>query len=529
MTKHKITAVVVLITVLTLVTRLVRLDLVPPHLSNDEISIAYDAYSITRTLRDEHNHFLPLSFQSHGTYKAPLTIYLTSPLVFFLGNNDYSARLLSAILGGLTVMILGLLIYELSHNCLLALISSLVLSIAPWHIYSSRMLLESNIALFFVVLGIYLLFYGYHQQKNLAIIGSYFSLALSIYAYHTEWGFVPLLILVLWFFYRHDFAKKPISYLGASLFLLTLLPLLIDFLHNLSWSRAGTEIIFKDPYVAQYLANQSLNILQKGLFVVNFILGNYSKYTDLGYMFFNGLNLLPQEDPFQVGLFLAPLLPCFIIGFFHIKKYFPEHTKFIYSWVIISPLVPALTWGNVNNVRNLISVIPYSIIIAVGALVIWSFLRNNLFLKAGAVCLIVVFFVYFLAIYYYHFPYENGVNYQYGYKQIAQYIKPIYSQFDKIVVDPRFGDYNMYSGVPHLYLSYYTNLDPHLLLKRRETPNSLFFDKYEMRPINWNWEIPKPSYLYIVPVSNLPTSEKLKKLTEINLPNHKPAFALFTL
>lgn len=119
--------VIFLILITTLLTRFVGLDFSPPHLSNDEISIAFDAYSISKTLHDSHNHFLPLSFQSHNTYKAPLAIYLTIPTTILLGNNDYSARLPSAILGSLTVLILGLLIYELTKKRSLALLGSLFL------------------------------------------------------------------------------------------------------------------------------------------------------------------------------------------------------------------------------------------------------------------------------------------------------------------------------------------------------------------------------------------------------------------
>src|SRR3972149_10990397 len=103
---------IVLIAITTIFTRFTGLSQIPPHLSNDEISIAYDAYSVSKTLRDEHNQFLPISFKSHGTYKTPLTVYLTSISVRLFGNSDFSARLPSSLLGSLTVFILGLLAYE---------------------------------------------------------------------------------------------------------------------------------------------------------------------------------------------------------------------------------------------------------------------------------------------------------------------------------------------------------------------------------------------------------------------------------
>lgn len=82
-----------IIIILGLILRLAGLNLTPPHLSNDEISIAYDAYSISRNFRGEHGTYLPLSFQSHGTYKAPLYTYILAPIQYILGNKQWVARL----------------------------------------------------------------------------------------------------------------------------------------------------------------------------------------------------------------------------------------------------------------------------------------------------------------------------------------------------------------------------------------------------------------------------------------------------
>ena len=68
--KRKYLMIVFSIAIVTLVTRFVNLSKSPPHLSNDEVSLAYDAYSRSKTLRDEHNNLIPISFESHGDYKA---------------------------------------------------------------------------------------------------------------------------------------------------------------------------------------------------------------------------------------------------------------------------------------------------------------------------------------------------------------------------------------------------------------------------------------------------------------------------
>src|SRR5262245_10036445 len=60
--------------VLALLLRAWALDLSPPSLDPDEVSIGYNAWSIWRTGRDEYGQPLPLSFRAFGEYKRPAYI-----------------------------------------------------------------------------------------------------------------------------------------------------------------------------------------------------------------------------------------------------------------------------------------------------------------------------------------------------------------------------------------------------------------------------------------------------------------------
>lgn len=520
---------VIIVAVFTLLTRFIALSSIPPHLSNDEISIVYDAYSVSKTLRDEHNHFLPLSFQSHSTYKAPLTAYLTIPSILIFGNSDFAARAPSAFLGSLTVLILGLLVFELSKNKYLSLLTSFILAISPYHILTSRMAYEPNIALFFFCLGLYLFFLSLRVNINFFILGSYIFFALSLYSYHTEWVFTPLIIALLLILNYKEIPHKRIYYFGILVFLILVSPLFIDYLNNLhTTARANTELLLKEPSLAIKLEDPNFLPWQKTSFILQAFLDKYSSYLNLSYIFFTGLNLQPSSDPFQVGLFLSPFLPFLFIGIFKLKEVFLKNSKFLYVLLLTSPLIPALTEGTQSHSRNLVSVIPISIISSVGIFVFWK--TSKKVWKIVFVSLLTVSFLYFLVIFYYHFPKDSGEGYQYGYKQIALFIKPRYQRFEQIVIDPRFGDFNMYSGLPHLYIPYFTNLDPHKLLESRRDTQGTFFDKYQIRDINWNIEKLAKNTLYVVPVSNIPyESLHLKKVYEVILPNSKPAFNLYTL
>ena len=517
-----------LIVILTLTTRLVRLDWSPPSLSNDEISIAYDAYSVSKTSMDEHGNFLPISFQSHNTYKAPLTAYLDILSIKIFGNNEYGARMPSAILGCLTVLFLGLLVWKLTNNKKLALVTSLVLAITPWHIYTSRMALESNVALFWVILMIYGLLVGIKDKKNWLIGIGFISGAVSLYGYHTEWIFTPILIATIWLVNRKVCFKKPIFYIGLILFGVLVSPIFINYIKHPENTRAGTQMIWQDPMLEGKLKNKNLG--QKLVLTSEALVSNYSGYLDNGYLFFDGMNLLRSENPFQVGLFLIVFLPTFWIGIFNVKKYFEKDYKFIYWWTFLGPIVPSLTRGGSVYVRNLVTVAPYVILIAIGLMIIWKRFEK---IRCGKLILVLTTiwsFGYFLTIYFYHFPKNMGENFQYGYKQVAEYVKGNYTNYSKIVIDPRFGDVNLYAGVPHLYIGYFAQLDPKILQNRFDKDKWWGFDKFEIRDINWNLEEIKNGYLYVAPFDNKPTETAGKKLItvkEIRLPNQKLELVIY--
>ena len=519
---------IIFIVVMTILTRFIVLDKVPSHLSNDEISIAYDAYSILHTGRDEHNNFMPVSFQSHSTYKAPFYIYAASVTNLFLGNSEYSVRLPSAIFGSLTVLIVGFIVFILSKNINLSILTSLVLALSPWHIYASRMALESNAALFLLVSAIWLFFINIRNKNNFYLFFSMMLFALSIWAYHTEWLLTPMIMVFLAINYRHKIKINISFWVSILLFFIIVFPIASDawMMRNTN-ARANTEVIVKDPGIARILDDPDVSLFRKIRTISSSFIVNYSNYTKVSHLFFDGMPLLSKEDPYTVGLFLLPLLIFFWWGIFKIKLYFPNDFKFVYFWILATPLIPSLTIGGTNMVRNLATVVPYTLVISVGLYSLRSYFKGY---KAVILCLLVaISFLYFSVIYYYHFPFQMGENFQYGYKQAAEYIKDNYEKYDRIVVDPRFGNVNIYVGVPHLYLAYFTNLDPNKMLLRRDTSTGLYFDKYKISSINWNQEIIKDRTLYLVPFDNQATSnvKNLRTVKEIKLPNYKVEFILY--
>lgn len=475
---------VLLLIFLSIITRLTLILNVPPELSNDEISIAYDAHSVLLSLRDEHSKLLPLSFKSHGTYKAPLYTYVLIPFLKVLGNNNFAVRLPSLIAGFFTIYLIGKICFELTKSHKISYIASLLLTISPWHIVLSRMALESNLAIFLLSLGILFFLRKNHLWSTLF-------LSLSMYAYHTEWLLIPLLLLFLSF-------KIPLKYIVLQVLLF--LPLVVDFILNAGPSaRANSEMIWN-------INQQNLTLLN---IVIRFI-QNYLGYFDPSHLFFNGLNLLESGHPFQPGLFLWTMIIPMTIGIIKLKKTIqPQHYYFFLVWILLSPVTASLTHGSPNLLRNFNSILPLIIIIAIGAY----------YLKYWWWSITGISFVLFLLTYFVNYPYEMAKTFQ-GYRQVANYLHSLSFQPESTYVDYRYGDYRYgrgpeYIGVPHLYFGFYQSWNPSVIQQRTTTNNFTKFDKYYIGQIDWNDpEIFVKDRLYLVSMGNSPSIENRQKLSE---------------
>src|ERR1044071_2254599 len=87
---------------------LTRLTSNPPGFYIDESSIAYNAYPLSRTARDEYGDLLPLFFRAFGDYKNPTYVYLLAAIFRVFGPSILIARLVSSLAGIATAAIPGL-------------------------------------------------------------------------------------------------------------------------------------------------------------------------------------------------------------------------------------------------------------------------------------------------------------------------------------------------------------------------------------------------------------------------------------
>ncbi len=513
------------ITILGAGLRILKLDKNPNHLGNDEISIAYDSYSVRLTGMDEHHKKLPLSFVSHRDYKAPLYAYLNMPFNFVFGNNEYGVRFLSAFAGTLAIILIAVL-GRLLVNEKVALMAAFLLALNPQSIYASRMAFESNLASVILLLAIFCLFKFKKENKNYLLLLSGLFFGFSLWAYHTEKGLSPLLMLAFPLLWIKEIKFKKWFLMWVMAFLV-ILPIFIDFIKVQTrdpFNRASSQIWYQGVSIQNYLATTDDYWIKKGLKVIIDPIYRYTEHFGINFLFTEGMDIFPKNEPLNFGWFLLATLPLLLIGLVKIKPIFGQNSKAILMWWLICPIVPSLTYGQPSSVRNLPFIMPTILIMAGGLFFIWSKYKNYFWVL---LTLILINFFYFSVAYFIHFPKITGDNFQYGYKQALEEIKKIESNYETIIVETRFGEFGQYVGLPRLYWGYWGAFDAWKMANR---VNDECVDKYCFRNIDWNDEDINGNSVYVVSTSNPTVNESIKKLRlwkTIFKPDQQPQFLIY--
>lgn len=220
--------------------RLYKLDSIPPGLYPDEAMNGNNAIEAL-----ENQDFKVFYTENNG--REGLFINIQAISIAFFGNHAWALRIVSAIVGILTVWGLYFLTKRLFDRHI-ALIASFLMAVSFWHVNFSRIGFRAILAPLFLVWMFYFLWRGLSTTQKFPFIMSGIMLGLGFYTY-ISFRIVPLVfILVLlayWDFIRKDFAKyRPESYrfLKKHLFqgvltmtiatFVVILPLLIFFTQN---------------------------------------------------------------------------------------------------------------------------------------------------------------------------------------------------------------------------------------------------------------------------------------------------------
>lgn len=533
----KTTLFLLLITLLSGLLRVYNLNSFPAGLNADEAAIGYNAYSLLQTGKDEYGEILPLSFKSFGDYKPGLYFYFVMPFVAIFGLNEWAVRLPSALFGIATVVLVFFLSRKIFKNELVALISALFLAISPWHLHFSRGGWETNVATFFITLGIYLLIKALENSKWLFF--SLFSFLLSMYTYQSPRLIVPVLLILVVFFYKKQVLKKikdnfknvVLVFLGL---LILSIPLILQFTSNQATARFTGLSIFSDKGPSSrvnelrghHLEGSSIvNLLHNKItaYAPNF-LGHYLDHFNPDFLFINGDPLIRNKVP-ETGQFYLVQSFLLMLGLFFLVKSKIEYKGLIIIWLLIAPLASAITYQTPHALRALNMVIPLILIIAYGLISLLDIISKRWKLTLVIIIILPMIFeiFHYLESYYIHYPKRYPLSWEYGFSEMVEKLQKYEDNYQNIVITDRYDQ-------PYILVLFYKKYDPkkyqpQAKLSERDKFNFgtvRSFDNYQFRSISPEEISKNPDTLYIGTETEIPENANI--LDKVDFPNGKPAF-----
>lgn len=466
--------------------RFYRVDEIPPSLNWDEVSIAYNAYSILKTGKDEWNQFLPIHFKAYGEYKLPAQIYFSIPTISILGLNELGVRITPVIYGTATVLVIFFLGREIFVSNSVGLISAFLLAISPWHIHLTRASFESSFATFWVTLGIWFLIKGFKNNKWLII--SMIPFALAVFTYNSARIFTPLFLMAILFFYRKALVKfKKALLLSIILFAILMLPLTPYLLSGERSARYKLVSITDEagliPRINESRGNSRLPpplprfVHNKLTYISFYFARNYLAHFTPQFLFISGA---PHKQHHvqgigQLYLFQAPFL---ILGILILIRLKHKFKNLLLAWVLLAYIPVAVTGDSIPHaLRTLIANPFYQLVSAFGFYQFWVWLKRERKVIVSATSIVIVLILtisifYYLYRYFEIYPNKYSRDWQYGYKQAVGYIAQHEDEYDLIVFSRTYGE-------PHMFTLFYLNYPPE---KYQNDPNLI---RYETN--DWVW------------------------------------------
>ncbi|MEK7534612.1 MAG: glycosyltransferase family 39 protein [Patescibacteria group bacterium] len=451
--------------------RFYELSQIPNGFHIDEAINGVNGYFILQTGKDSNSNKFPLQTEVFGDYNPTGYSYLTILPIKLFGLNEFSTRFPGAFLGSLTILASFLLAFSIFKNKRISLVSAFLIAISPWHIVFSRSSEQTLVSLFFVVLGFSLVFLSFENRKLRFLIPGILLLSISFFMYFTPRVFVLLLFLSVFFFFSLQDKQKNKKYknflLGSFVFLGALAFILVfvtkgggDRFKQVSlFGSLGTKLVMEEQIREDGVANTHVKITQ--LFhnkVINHLLAYVSNYVDYfsgNFLFIKGgLPIWFRVE--GIGLMYLTELPFLLIGSIILVVNKNSIYKIPMFWILLAPIVAALTIDDVPNIRRSLVMLPMlEIISAFGFLYILQNRKKLLqILIVSVTGVILIFnFSYFIHQYFIHSGIHMNWYRNEGFGEMVKAVKGSYNNVDKVVVTKSNG------GIYPLIL-FYMQYDP---------------------------------------------------------------------
>lgn len=433
----------VLILLMALGLRIYQLDSVPLSISWDEAAVGYNALSIANYGKDEYGNTFPLFFKSFGDDKHPVHIYFTALSVKLLGLNEFFTRLPSAIFGVFNV----LLIYFLTKFLFgkeFGLIAATFLAISPYNIHFSRFNHEANFALFFFMLGL-LFFYQFVKNGKKLLPFAVLSFGICFITYHPAKILVPIITITIFFLYRKNIIldKKGVT-------ISILIAVLFGFVLFKNPQLLGGARIQQTSFGQSKIESTLLYKFTKNNFLgrLNVVVKQYSLHFSPTFLFISG-DKNPKLSS-QTGQFYKLDLAFLIAGAIFLLMKRSKESILLFVWAIAAPLPASLAEEAPHAARALFLMGSWQIVSAIG---FYSIINKIKYSKFKAMIIILILSVlafelmFYLRYYYGEYAKRYAIEWQYGMKQIVEYVKEHEEYSSIFMTDAR--------SQPYIFFLYY--------------------------------------------------------------------------
>ncbi len=430
-----------LIVSLLIAVRFLWLDKFPPGFNHDEADVVLSAKNYWISGADISGIKFPISLFATKTQAglAGLPSLITAPFLGIFNLNLFSARFIFVIVNIITGIFLSLVVFRLSKNKNLSIISFVVFLANPWSFIYARSLTEAPFALLFVLAGTYFLF-GSNGKKI------FFSLIFFIFAFFSYFGAKPLLPILVFFLlgiHKHVTKKTRLVFyvIYFSVFLLVFASYFI-FGHS---ARAG-ELIFSNLNKYSSVINDqrrmSIDFLGNGIFnnkVVSLIwemVGKYFGAYSPDYLFFGG----DPRSTYRLGnhgMFYLLDGVFVIIGIYALAKQKKDRKGLLYFISVLFMIGPI---GSVVSAiensyifRSFLLIPGFVILISLGIyyLIQNLFPRKRIFVILGITLVYLILILNFFNFYFFKFSITQQENNFFSERILTNYL---FRSKNKVVV-----------------------------------------------------------------------------------------------
>ena len=395
-----------LILIISIFSRFYQLSTIPGTINRDEAFQGYIAYTLLKYGVDSYGKKFPVYLTVWGHGASVFQSIIEIPFIYFMDLNVLAIRIPTAICSVINLLIIYLTIKKFKSNQI-ALFSTYLLAISPYHIMIARWSLDCNLAPYFLSLGLYFFIKGADNDYNFIFSAIFYGI--SLYCYANIWLVLPFIILIqmVYFYMLNKVKINLITFFSVIILFLLALPLMIFLLVNKNFIE---EIQFKYITIPKliYIRDNEIRFNPIDLIknIYNFIKIILSQNDEHIY------NVIPT-----IGFYYKSSLFFLVIGFIYCYNKIKEghkNKKITLEFLLIIYIIAGIVIGilikpNINRIN--IIFIPLIIICTFGLIIIFKNRRKLLIIP------IIIYSLQFINFEYYYFlKYNYLVHNSFFYK-----------------------------------------------------------------------------------------------------------------